>query len=84
MKKATPGGEKVSYWKEIASIRETVFFPTGNISLLSVKFLSESEGEKNRGLPVGKLRVWSLTNPGLSEENEYIVPPFLLLNNTNR
>ena len=30
--------EKVSYWKQIATIRQIIFFPTGNISLLSVKF----------------------------------------------
>ena len=32
------GGQKVSYWKQFASIRQIVFFPTGNIWLLSVKF----------------------------------------------
>ena len=30
--------QKVSYWKHFASIRQIVFFPTGNFSLLSVKF----------------------------------------------
>ena len=33
------GPTKVSYWKDFASIRQIVFFPTGNISLLSVKLL---------------------------------------------
>ena len=31
-------GQKVSSRKEVASIRETVLFPTGNISLLFVQF----------------------------------------------
>ena len=39
-KKPTTWGQKVSYWKRFATIRQIVFFPTGNFSLLSVKFLS--------------------------------------------
>ena len=39
VKKIGAGSPKVSYWKEIATIRQIVFFPTGNISLLSVKLL---------------------------------------------
>ncbi len=29
--------KKVSYWKPFATIRQIIFFPTGNFSLLSVK-----------------------------------------------
>ena len=37
-KKRGTSAQKVSYWKEISTIRQIVFFPTGNFSLLSVKF----------------------------------------------
>ena len=39
VKKISAEPPKVSCWKEIATIRQIVFFPTGNISLLSVKLL---------------------------------------------
>ena len=44
---SAPHVQKVSYWKSFASIRQIVLFPTGNISLLSVKLFTPMSGEKN-------------------------------------
>ncbi len=49
LKREVAEGKKVSYWKEIATIRQIIFFPTGNISLLSVKFLPLSRVAKIEG-----------------------------------
>ena len=38
--------KKISYWKQIATIRQIIFFPTGNISLLSVKFSTPPQAAK--------------------------------------
>ncbi len=39
LEKIGAGPPKVSYWKPFSSIRQIIFFPTENISLLSVKLL---------------------------------------------
>ena len=47
LKKVTPEGKKVSGRKSFATIRQIVFFPTGNFSLLSVKFFGLIRAHEN-------------------------------------